>query len=148
MKITRFGDDRATKAWEKNEELAFLNSELYFYTEGGVYFSDSKNDITVSVFLLEFYIEMEKFLLKRIGQKSFEDELILQNSGEYFTITKFDHFLSIQYKNKEPAVQYDYDCFVRNDLTKFRQKLIKKLIGTYPRLASLTEWNILFRTGE
>lgn len=144
MKIKKFCVDSTTKSWILNQELSFLSSELNFLTEGIICFSDDSSSFDARLYLLEFWVELKLLLLRRLGQINFKTDLVLQDSGDYFKLTKNANTLTIQYSSTSNIVVYQYSDFIDASFSNYSAELKTRLADCFPSITKLPEWKILF----
>ena len=140
MKITLF--ETRNNAWDESFVFEGLGDEFSFYTEGTILFFDDSHEVECSVFLLEYYKELNRLLTRTLGLKSFQCELVMQLSGAVLQLQKNPDMMSVKFQS---GVSVEYSSA---DFYKFyfelKRALAKELLTVYPSLKKTFEFNFLF----
>jgi len=140
MKIIDFSKD--LNCWDQDYYFPGLSDEFSFYTLGTVLFGTASNEIEFSVYLLEFYKELNRLITITLGNNKIDVRLVMQLSGDSIHILKEDDKVILLFHRGE-KVKYNWEEFFSYYFA-LKDQLSAKLLSTYPDLEQTNEFRFLF----
>ena len=144
MKIIDFSTD--LNCWDKDYYFPGLSDEFSFYTLGTIMFGTTSKGLVFSVYLLEFYKELNRLITITLGNKKIDVRLVMQLSGESIQILKEGDEVTLLFYRGE-KIKYSWEEFFLNYFS-LKDQLSSKLLATYQELGQTNEFKFLFGGAE
>ncbi|GAB1106869.1 MAG: hypothetical protein Sw2PiMacB_11790 [Shewanella algae] len=142
MIIDSFYEDFDAKSWSTEPDFDCYGDELAFYTEGTILFEGEDSDFYINIYLLEFIVEVDIMLRRRLGQRFFEECLSLQLSGESLSFSRSESELFVSMARQNKIVAYDWARFIELFLS-VKMQFKKKLNEHYPNISKFIEFKLV-----
>lgn len=142
MKIVNFLEGKPGQCWDSSVDSNSWGHDLCLRTEGEIEFGTSPDNLVISVFLLEFFLETKTAVFKTLGNSNFEIKVALPLSGDGYFFSRSNDKVTFKFRYGS-ARKMRWTQFLQ-DLEWMESELAAKIQTTFPRKSATMEFKTLF----
>ncbi|WP_339696815.1 hypothetical protein [Celeribacter baekdonensis] len=131
-----------TLGWSSDKDIDVFSLDLAFYTEGNIYFRVDGNTKAISKYLLEFYVELKRSLLKYLGTTSYETKVAMPLSGGGLIFSRNEQYITMEFRGAFTVGMTWFDFL--KDFRRFEVELVKELDAHFPAVVHSKEFQLIY----
>lgn len=128
--------------WSLSGDRERWGSDVCLVTEGAIEFSAPSGDTRVSLYLLEFLVEMKAKLLSNLGTQRFSLKVPLQFSGDGIEIERGVDLVRI-IRRQKVIYESEWNEFVQL-FFEYEADVCRAMREAFPKLSESAEFKLLF----
>ncbi|MEM1389748.1 MAG: hypothetical protein AAGG45_01610 [Pseudomonadota bacterium] len=128
--------------WSLSGDRDRWGIDVCLVTEGAIEFSAPSGDTRVSLYLLEFLVEMKAKLLSNLGAKRFSAKIPLQFSGDGIQLDRDIDLVRIR-RRQIVIYESDWNEFIQL-FYEYEADVCRAMKEAFPKLSAAAEFQLLF----